>query len=92
MSFIVRTIFLQNYFGPAHDMAEQRRKSSPDMNALVSAMKRTELAQDMLAQELRGFLDKGYQIQSIIPHPFDAKNPNDLLMTVILSDDEDKDA
>ena len=85
MSYIVRTIFLQNYFTPAKDMAEQRRGSNPDMNAVVSAMKRTELAQDMLAQELSNFADKGYQIVNMIQHPFDEEHPSDLLMTVILS-------
>lgn len=88
MSFIVRTIFLQNYFTPAQDMAEQRRHSTPDMNMLVSAMKRTELAQETLEQELSGFAEKGYQIVSMIPHPFDEENPSDLLMTIILSQDE----
>lgn len=90
MSYIVRTIFLQNYFTPAHDMAEQRRHTT-DMNALVSAMKRTELAQSTLEKELAGFAEKGYQIVSIIPHPFDENNPNDLLMTVILSGEDDSD-
>lgn len=84
MSYIVRTIFLQNYFTPAHDMAEQRRHTS-NMNALINAMKRTELAQSTLEKELAGFAEKGYQIVGIIPHPFDTDNPSDLLMTIILS-------
>lgn len=88
MSFIVRTIFLQNYFTPAQDMAEQRRHSTPDMNLLVSAMKRTELAQETLERELANFADKGYQVVSMIPHPFDEENPSDLLMTVILSGED----
>ena len=87
MSYIVRTIFLQNYFTPAHDMAEQRRHTT-DINALVNAMKRTEIAQSALEKELAGFAEKGYQIVSLIPHPFDANNPSDLLMTVILSGED----
>jgi hypothetical protein len=87
MSYIVRTIFLQNYFTPAQDMAEQRRNTSNPRD-LISAMKRTELAQRTLEQELDGFSKKGYQIVSMIPHPFDENNPSDLLMTIILSQDE----
>jgi hypothetical protein len=84
MSTIVRTIFLQNYFAPAQDMAEQRRNTT-NTRDLISAMKRTELAQTTLEKELAGFADKGYQIVGIIPHPFDTDNPGDLLMSVILS-------
>jgi len=84
-TFIVRTIFLQNYFGPASEMAEQRRKTT-DMEALVNAMKRTELADQALEKEINTFAERDYQIVSLIPHPYDADNPNDLLITVILSE------
>jgi hypothetical protein len=87
MSLIVRTIFLQNYFTPAHDMAEQRRNTT-NTRDLISAMKRTELAQSTLEKEFAGFIEKGYQIVGIIPHPLDSENPSDLLMTVILSGED----
>lgn len=83
--FIVRTLFLQNYFAPAREMAEQRRDQS-DMNEFVRAMKRTELADQTLERELNAYNEKGYQIISVIPHPTDPNHPHDLLMTVILSE------
>jgi hypothetical protein len=90
MSYTVRTIFLQNYFTPAAEMAESRRsalasESTTSMKSVISAMKRTELAQQTLEKELNAFTQKGYKIVSIIPHPGDSNFPYDLLVTVILS-------
>lgn len=90
MSYTVRTLFLQNFFSPANEMADYRRGSnqSIDRQALLGAMKRTELADKTLEKELNAFAERGYQIVNIIPHPMDAENPYDLLMTVILSQTE----
>jgi hypothetical protein len=87
VAYTVRTLFLQNYFAPANDLAAQRRRSqdSADMQAILSAMKRTELADKTLEKELNAFAERGYQIISLIPHPIDVENPYDLLVTVILS-------
>jgi hypothetical protein len=90
MSYTVRTLFLQNYFLPAQEMAVSRRgsvssDSSTNMKSVITAMKRTELAQQTLEKELNGFAQKGYKIVSIIPHPADSDSPYDLLITVILS-------
>lgn len=68
-------------------MAKQRR-STTNMQALVSAMKRTELADKTLEKELNAFAEKGYQIVSMISHPIDADHPNDLLITVVLNSPE----
>lgn len=65
-------------------MARQRRKTT-DMQELVRAMKRTELADQMLERELNSFAEKGFQIVGIIPHPIDPDHPHDLLITVVLS-------
>ncbi|MEM9951139.1 MAG: hypothetical protein AAFV93_25220 [Chloroflexota bacterium] len=86
-TYTVRTIFLQNYFAPASNMANMRRGKG-DTGELVGAMKRTELADNTLARELNGFAERGYHIMNIIPHPIDAENPYDLLITVVLSKDE----
>jgi hypothetical protein len=90
MSYTVRTIFLQNYFAPAQEMAVSRRAavatdSTTNMKTVITAMKRTELAQQTLEKELNGFAQKGFKIVSIIPHPSDSESPYDLLITVILS-------
>ena len=83
-NYIVRTIFLQNYFAPADEMAQQRRDTT-NMENLVGAMKRTEHANQTLERELNGFSEKGYNIVSIIQHPL-GDHPTDLLITVILSE------
>lgn len=87
MAYTVRTLFLQNYFAPANELATHRRRSSDsgDVTAMLGAMKRTEHADKTLEKELNAFGERGYQIVSLIPHPIDADNPNDLLITVILS-------
>lgn len=87
MSYTVRTLFLQNYFAPANELAAHRRASndSANMQAMLSAMKRTELADKTLQKELNAFAERGYQLVSVIPHPIDAENPFDLMITVILS-------
>ncbi|MGJ3238326.1 MAG: hypothetical protein ACFE0Q_06435 [Anaerolineae bacterium] len=83
--YLVRTIILQNYFAPSAEVAELRR-SDGAMDALVSAMKRTELAGTALEKELNAFAQRGLQITSIIPHPPDSTYPHDLIMTVILAE------
>ena len=90
MAYTVRTLFLQNFFSPATEMANLRRGSKPslDRQSLLGAMKRTELADKTLEKELNAFTERGYQIISVIPHPIDTENPYDLLLTVILSQAE----
>jgi hypothetical protein len=90
MSYTVRTLFLQNFFSPASEMADFRRGSNQniDRQSLLGAMKRTEHADKTLEKELNAFAERGYQIISVIPHPIDAENPYDLLLTVILSQAE----
>ncbi len=85
-TFIVRTIFLQNYFVPASEMADLRRGNG-DMSELVGAMKRTEFADSTLEKELNAFAERGYRIINMISHPIDNNYPYDLLMTVVLSKD-----
>lgn len=84
-NYLVRTVFLQNYFAPASEMANLRRGNG-NMNELVGAMKRTELASTTLEKELNAFAEHGLRIVSILPHPGDADSPYDLLVTVVLSE------
>lgn len=88
MAYLVRTVILQHYYKPAAEMAGHRRSTISDRQSVVSAMKRTELATQTLEKELNAFAEKGLEIVSIIPHPADPKNPYDLLITVVLSENE----
>lgn len=81
--YIVRTIFLQNYFAPAQDMAQKRREGGSPQD-IVSAMKRSEVANQTLESELNAFAEKNLRIISVIPHPSTAEHQDDLLITVIL--------
>lgn len=85
-NYLVRTLFLQNYFTPSAEMADLRRGNG-DMNELVGAMKRTELAGATLEKELNAFAQRNLHIISIIPHPIDSNSPYDLLVTVVLAED-----
>ncbi len=82
-NYIVRTIFLQNYFTPSRELAKLRREGGAPED-LVSAMKRTELASQTLEKELNALADKGYQIVSVVQHSLE--QGDDLLVTVILSE------
>jgi hypothetical protein len=89
--FVVRTLLLANFFEPAAEMAEQRRKGSSDPRALIGAMKRTELADQMLERELNAFADKGLEIVGTVQHPFNEAYQHDLLVTILLAHNvEDK--
>ncbi len=83
-NYLVRTIFLQNYFAPSAEMAEHRRNTEI-VTDFVGAMKRTELASKTLEKELNAFSEHGLHIVSMIPHPIDSNAPYDLLLTVVLS-------
>jgi len=82
-NYIVRTIFLQNYFAPSGDLAKQRREGGAPED-IVNAMKRTELANQALEKELNALAARGYTIVSVLPHSLE--NGDDLLVTVILSE------
>jgi hypothetical protein len=85
--YLVRTILLQSYFGPAGEMAKQRRDQTQDTQAMVNAMKRTQLADETLQRELQSFGDKGYTLLDLLRHPLETKNRYDLLVTAIFCRD-----
>ena len=82
----VRTIYLQKFFEPGHEMVEAR-KNLQDTQALIKAMRRLELADQTLERELKAFAEKGFTIDSIVQHPRDNADEHDLLVTLILSKD-----
>lgn len=86
---IVRTLFLANFFEPAIDLANKRRNPG-NPQALINAMKRTELADKALEKELNGFAEKGYDVAAIIQHPHtDSGHKLDLLITAIFTRQQD---
>ena len=84
----VRTIYLQKFFDPGREMVSARQNPQ-DMQALVKAMRRLEMADKMLEKELTGCADKGYDIASVLQHPHNHTNEHDLLITLILSREVD---
>ncbi len=84
----VRTIYLQKFFDPGREMVTARRNPQ-DTQALIKAMRRLEMADQTLERELKGFADKGYDIASILQHPRDNAEEHDLLVTLILSKDNE---
>ncbi len=85
---IVRTLFLANFFEPAIELANQRRNQG-NPQALINAMKRTELADKALEKELNGFAEKGFDIAAVIQHPFEQGHKLDLLITAIFTRHQD---
>jgi hypothetical protein len=85
--FVVRTLFLANFFTPASEMAEQRRRSTRDPAALVASMKRVELADQTLERELNSFAEKGFDLVSVVQHPQDDGHKSDLMITAVFSRD-----
>ena len=84
----VRTIYLQKFFDPGREMVEARRRQQ-DTQALITAMRRLELADKTLEKELKSFAEKGFEINSILQHPRANADEHDLLITLILSKDAD---
>jgi len=87
--YAVRTVFLANFFAPGAEMANQRRSPS-STEALVTAMKRVELADQTLERELNAFAEKGYDLHTVIQHDMGNDDQHlDLLATLILSSEQD---
>lgn len=84
----VRTIYMQKFFDPGREMVEARQNPQ-DTQALIKAMRRLEMADKTLEQELSSFAAKGFDISAILEHPRDSTDQHDLLITLILSKDND---
>ncbi|QPC81603.1 hypothetical protein G4Y79_18180 [Phototrophicus methaneseepsis] len=85
--YIVRTIYLANFYRPSAELTQQRRKDDPSPEALVGAMRRTEIANQALEDELNAFAEKGYELHSVLHHPQGREGAFDLLITGIFSTD-----
>lgn len=82
----VRTIYLQKFFDPGREMVEARQNPQ-DREGLIKAMRRLDLADKTLEQELKPFADKGFDISAILQHPRKNVEEHDLLVTLILTKD-----
>lgn len=87
-SYVVRTIYLANYFAAAADMARARHRvntGEAEGDELVRAMRRTEMADQALQDELNQLTSRGYRLIDTIVHPTTETGRQDLLITVILA-------
>lgn len=85
----VRTIYLQKFFDPGREMVEARQNPQ-DTQGLIKAMRRLEMADQTLERELKGFADKGFDISAILQHPRKNVEEHDLLVTLILTKDDEE--
>lgn len=86
MAYVVRTIYLANFNDAVARVAKERRNPT-DMNTLRDALKKLELADKTLENELNAYAGKGYHLTGTIRH--DVKDyPTDLLLTMIFEQEE----
>lgn len=84
----VRTIYLQKFFDPGSEMVAARQNPQ-NREGLIKAMRRLDLADKTLEQELKPFADKGFTISALLQHPNKNAEDHDLLITLILTKDSD---
>lgn len=81
--YAVRTLYIANFLAAATEMATLRRQPK-DAQAFVNAMKRVEIADRTLENELNAIAEKGYSLESALMHPHQDGN-HDLIITAIFS-------
>jgi hypothetical protein len=79
--YLVRTLYLANYVEAAQNVARLRRNPS-DADSLRTVLKRLELADKMLEDELNAFASRGYSLSELIKHEV-PDYPGDLLITIV---------
>jgi len=79
--YVVRTIYLANFYEAAASMVKQRHNLT-DTEKLIGAMKRVELADKTLEEELNRIVSQGYEFVTAIEHP-PTDYKDDLLITAI---------
>ena len=89
--YIVRTIYLANFYRPSAEMTRHRHAENTSKDALVAAMRRTEVANQALEAELNGFAEKGYELVSVLHHPTGKESAFDLLITGVFASDQPDD-
>ncbi|MAU09221.1 MAG: hypothetical protein CL607_05320 [Anaerolineaceae bacterium] len=89
--YIVRTIYLANFYRPSAEMTRHRHAENATPDALVSAMRRTEIANQALEAELNAFAEKGYELVDVLHHPTGKESAFDLLITGVFATDKPDD-
>lgn len=79
--YLVRTLYLANYADAAANVARLRRNPT-DADALRTALKRMEMADKMLEDELNSYAEKGYTLVEALRHDVQDQ-PGDLLFTAV---------
>jgi hypothetical protein len=87
--YTVKTIYLANYYEAAQSMVRERRNPANSGN-LISALKRLELADQTLENELNRIAERGYELADSIVHRSD-EYKNDLVVTAIFAKPSDSD-
>ena len=80
MAYVVHTIFLSRFREAALKVAEQRHNPS-SAQELANAMKRLELADKVLEEELNRFVEQGYELVSALD--LSEETAQDLIFTAI---------
>jgi len=86
--YLVRTLYLANFSEAAVQVARLRRNPT-DAETLRTALKRMELADKMLEDELNSYADKGYTLVEAFRHEF-KEQPSDLLFTAVFAKDKNR--
>lgn len=79
--YLVRTLYLANFADAVIQVAEQRRNPS-DVNGLRNALKKLDMADKTLENELNAYASHDLELAGIIRHEVD-EHPRDLLVTAI---------
>jgi hypothetical protein len=79
-----QTIFIRDFFVPATEYARLVRRSN-DSPSLAQARDRVAKQNADLAAEINETIPAGHRLVSVIEHPPDAKHPNDLMITILIS-------
>lgn len=83
--YTVKTLYLANFYEAAASMVQQRHNMT-DTQKLIMAMKRLELADKTLEDELNRIAAQGYEMIDTFTHPSD-EHKMDLVITAIFARD-----
>jgi hypothetical protein len=80
-TYLVRTLYLANFADAVIQVTEQRRNPS-DVDGLRNALKKLDMADKTLENELNAYASQDCELVGIIRHTVD-EHPRDLLVTAI---------
>ena len=81
--YTVKTLFLANFYEAAMSMVKERHTPTSREN-LIASLKRLELADKTLEDELNRIAEQGYELADSIVHRRD-EFKNDLVVTAIFA-------